>query len=178
MIKESRILTVLFLLAGINTSISTAAFGQNADSQISGNSESNRSLSVKDEAVTMDLSRRLESSKIAIDKFKQMGVGVSLFEQSWQNIKSMLAEGKQQQANEALERLNNSLAEQQKRFYAGKLQSWHADNQRRIAAKAGVSGTGSKPQALRPSAELSRGAHGVLSKKKGDYTPLIYPIAR
>jgi hypothetical protein len=113
----------------------------------------------------------------AISKFKKMGVGVAPFEHSLQNARILIAEGKTAQANEALGRLNDSLMDQQKRFYVDKIQSWHCDRARLIANKIAAKGSGGYSYRS-PAAELSKAAHHTLSKKSVSGSPMIYPIAR
>ena len=118
-----------------------------------------------------NLSDELDKVEVAIEKFKVIGVGVAPFEQEAQDIHVLLGKGEQTMADAKLARLKQSLADQQKRFYANKIQDWH--KQRRLAAKY--------PQSYTPTnaaGALSKGTHSALSKAKGEYTPLIYPIAR
>jgi outer membrane PBP1 activator LpoA protein len=121
------------------------------------------------------LLEKAAAMQIAIDKFKHMGVGVSMFEHSLQHARILIAEGKTAEANEALGHLNESLADQQKRFYADKIQSWHSDRARMIANKIAVK-NGQIPYSA--ASDLSRSAHRTLSKKAVSGSPLLYPIAR
>lgn len=121
------------------------------------------------------LAEKAAAMQVAIDKFKNMGVGVSLFEQSLQHARILIAEGKSAEANEALGRLNHSLTDQQKRFYADKIQSWHSDRARMIADRIAMR-NGQTP--ANSAGDLSRAAHRTLSKKSISGSPMIYPIGR
>lgn len=122
------------------------------------------------------LLQKAATMQTAIQKFKTMGVGVSMFEQSLQNARQLIADGRPGEANEALGHLDESLRDQQKRFYTGKIQSWHSDRMRMIANR--VAAKGGHIAYSPVSSELSRSAHNTVSKKSVNGTPVIYPIAR
>lgn len=115
----------------------------------------------------------------AISRFGDMGVGVTPFQAQLNQSKQCLADGKANEAAEILAHLEDSLREQQNRYYSNKWQSWH--NERKLLAEAfrskqknqaSVSTSRSKPN------NMSKAVGSVISKKDTKYNPVIYPIAR
>ncbi len=145
------------------------------------------------------MTEKLNALEIAINKFKDMGVGVAAFEQNLLQARSLQKEGKLTEAEQVTAHLNLSLQDQQKRYYAGKIQIWRSQMKLAHARHASLAsahetgetlGLGPRPKsAFHPessaqksntstAAGLSKGAHSVLSKTKSDLSQLIYPIAR
>ncbi len=125
---------------------------------------------------------RSAKTAAAIDKFKAMGVGVSQFELMLKESQKLNAEGKNQEAQNLLDRLHLALIDQQKRFYASKMDAWQKQVVKARSLKTGRTRNNQvqsgKSSIAGAGAGLSKGAHTVLSGRKGDYSPLIYPIAR
>ena len=119
----------------------------------------------------IELEHQVQATENVIGKFKEMGVGVTPFELSLQNIKGMVSENRISDAKWQLDRLNYSLSDQQRRFYADKIQSWHTDRQRAIAERVRAFKAGN------PGARLCQSARDTISKRKSLGT-IIYPIAR
>lgn len=140
-----------------------------------------KSSAVKNESASFsdtEISRELEKIESAIAKFKAMGVGVAPYEQAASDVRAHLAKHENEQAAALLGRLKQSLADQQRRFYANKIAVWHKQKELlRQQLKQQAKEQGDRPPANN-GASLSKGTHSVLSKTKTDYTPLIYPIAR
>ncbi|MBX9724581.1 MAG: hypothetical protein K2X81_24465 [Candidatus Obscuribacterales bacterium] len=145
------------------------------------------------------MTEKLNALEIAINKFKDMGVGVAAFEQNLIQARSLQKEGRLTEAEQVTEHLNLSLQDQQKRYYASKILMWRSQMKLAHAKHASLAsshetgetlGLGPRPKsAFHPessaqksnagtAAGLAKGAHSVLSKTKSDFSPLIYPIAR
>ncbi len=171
-IFESTMLALVLALGAANVQ---SASGQDGLSVNTANEPAETSTDCR------NLDSRITSLSVAIEKFKSMGVGTTPYEQALERVKVLLSEGKQTQANALLERLNTTLEDQQKRFYAIKMQDWQTQRQalkKRLASKADSGAAPCSSGLPSAGAGLSRAGSGVLSRKKGDYTPLIYPIAR
>lgn len=128
-----------------------------------------------------ELSDHLQRTKVAIAKFKSMGVGVAPFEKMLSNSNTLLQQGRVLESRSVLTRLDCALQEQQDRFYYNKMKDWRSQRKNLIAYRVGV-----RPEHRHASASsrqyaargLSSGIHQVLSGAKAGYNPLIYPIAR
>lgn len=127
-----------------------------------------------------ELNAELESLQIATDKFESLGVGVSPYRKELLAIANLLETENFNQASPRLLSLKRSLEDQQRRFYAAKVSVWQKQKENLIRLKKNKSEKGAVAGASGTAAAsgLSRASHSVLSKDKGNYTPLIYPIAR
>jgi hypothetical protein len=124
---------------------------------------------------------RIEKLGKAIISFKSMGVGVTPFENLIAQAKKENSEGKQADSISSLNRLNSALEAQQTRYYSDKIRAWRAERKNLIAARVAAlktGGTASDWQRATPSQGLSKGTNEVLTKAKGEYKPMIYPIGR
>jgi hypothetical protein len=127
-------------------------------------------------------SARIASMAAVIARFKSMGVGVTPYENKLSEARSLLSEGRTAESQAVLTHLDSLLRDQQKSFYANKLQAWRNQQRNLIAARVGVKKHSGNNQATAApqgaSVGFSRAVNGVLTGAKGEYKPLIYPIAR
>ena len=125
----------------------------------------------------VELEKQLEELQIATEKFKDFGVGVSLFEAEIAAIRRLLAGQELESAEQKIQRLKASLSDQQRRFYASKLLVYNQQKEKLSAERKAKRKTSGR--AVSDAAGFGRAAHEVLKEDKGrKYTPLIYPIAR
>ena len=128
-----------------------------------------------------EIAKALQSCEQAINKFKEMGVGVAPFESITAQAHSLLEANQVGEAEELTLALKHSLEDQQRRFYANKIQVWHNQiklQQEEMKKKKGHHLASSSSPSTKSGGNLAKGAHGVLSRADAKYTPLIYPIAR
>lgn len=124
------------------------------------------------------LESRLRALDEAVSKFKSLGVGVSPFIEAIKAARSELAAGDCSSASSRIKSIEASLHDQQKRFYANKIAVWHKQKEALISAARKEPAASQALQASNAASGLGKAAHGVLSREKTGYTPLIYPIAR
>jgi len=117
----------------------------------------------------------------AIVSFKSMGVGIGPFEKLLTQAQKENNEGNHEQSIATLNRLNIALEEQQTRYYSDKIRSWRAERKNLIAARVAAfkaGGSASDWRRSTPARGLSKGTNEVLTRAKGEYKPMIYPIGR
>ncbi len=128
-----------------------------------------------------EIAKALQSCEQAINKFKEMGVGVAPFESVTAQAHGLLEANQIGEAEELTFALKHSLEDQQRRFYANKIQVWHNQvklQQEEMKKKKGHNLVSASSPSTKSGGNLAKGAHGVLSRADAKYTPLIYPIAR
>lgn len=127
-----------------------------------------------------DITKALQSCDQAINKFKEMGVGVAPFEAISSQAHGLMQANQVGEAEELTFGLKHSLEDQQRRYYANKIQVWHNQvklRQEELKKKKGHV-VSSNTTGTNNGGGLAKGAHGVMSRADAKYTPMIYPIAR